>query len=213
MREEIKSLPLKKEQLEEELKSKSSELNSVKEERKKLKIEEDKKNLELKEAAEEIKKLNTSLHNVTTNKEYNAVMLEIKGWEEKVSTLEENILMLMEKEDEITSRTEKNAKELEQYKKDVQQKIQEAERRTEQLKKALKEKEKEREEKKKEVNEEIYADYEKIRKGKKSKGIAICELEGESCGGCFVFVPTYIAEKVKAKKEIVHCENCSRILY
>jgi len=44
-------------------------------------------------------------------------------------------------------------------------------------------------------------------------GIAICKLEDGRCSGCSIYVPTYIEEKVKKKKEIVQCENCSRILY
>ncbi|MGC8977346.1 MAG: C4-type zinc ribbon domain-containing protein, partial [Candidatus Ratteibacteria bacterium] len=82
----------------------------------------------------------------------------------------------------------------------------------ENLKKEIEEKKREREELVKRIEFKLYNLYEKIKKTKKDK-IAIVKAENGICGGCFMTLPTYIVEKVKRKKEIVQCENCSRILY
>jgi uncharacterized protein len=38
-------------------------------------------------------------------------------------------------------------------------------------------------------------------------------LEHEVCMGCHMRVTTQTAVLVKARREIVHCEHCGRILY
>ena len=118
----------------------------------------------------------------------------------------------MEKEDQINKKLIESSKKSEEMKKEIEAKIIEETRKVKEMKKKLEEKKLERAQIVSEIRVDVYEIYERIRAGKKN-GIAICKLEGQSCTGCSMFVPVYVAEKVKAKKEIVHCENCSRILY
>ena len=45
------------------------------------------------------------------------------------------------------------------------------------------------------------------------KGEAVVPLEHEICMGCHMKVTTQTVVKVKGQREIVHCEQCGRILY
>ena len=209
---EISSFPVLKNQLQEQLDKELNELNFIKEEHKKLQVERREKELELQALEEEVKKLKNRLNEVKTNKEYNSILAEIENLKKKISDTEDEILILMERNDEIAKKQEDFRKKSEMMKKEFERKIEEKRKRIEELKKELEGKLQEREKIAEKIDKEIYSLYEKIRKNKKD-GIAICKLEGETCTGCFMHVPTYIEEKVKRKKEIVQCENCSRILY
>ena len=46
-----------------------------------------------------------------------------------------------------------------------------------------------------------------------NKGEAVVPLEHETCMGCHMKVTTQTVVKVKGQREIVHCEQCGRILY
>lgn len=61
------------------------------------------------------------------------------------------------------------------------------------------------------IDEDELDQYERIFKSK--NGTAIVELEHAVCTGCHVKVTTQTALAVKAAKQVVHCPNCSRVLY
>ena len=46
-----------------------------------------------------------------------------------------------------------------------------------------------------------------------NNGEAVVPLEHETCMGCHMKVTTQTVVKVKGQREIVHCEQCGRILY
>lgn len=175
-------------------------------------MEKKERELELVSIEDEIKKLQKRLDEVKTNKEYTSLLSEIDNLKKKKEDTEEIVLLLMEQEDQINKRMSDLSKRSDEIKKEVEFKITEKTSKVEELKKVLEEKNAERVKIVSEIRKDVYEVYEKIRAGKKD-GIAVCKLEGQSCTGCSMFVPVYLTEKVKAKKELVKCENCSRILY
>ena len=215
MEEEITSFPEKVKKWESDLQKKSAEAEKIKEEHTKNKLLKREKEGELKVVEDEVKKLQKVLNEVKTNKAYNSLLSEIKSFQSKTSEFEENVLVLMEKEDDLTKKDKNLSVLAEEEKRKVEKQKKEEGEKIEGLKKELEQKEEEKKKKISEIDKNIYSLYEKIRKNKKD-GIAICELVGEqeekSCSGCFVFVPTYISERVKKKNETVQCENCGRIL-
>jgi len=211
-RETIDSFPARKKQLAQSVESALEDTNLIKKEHKKLQVEKKERELEIQAIEEEIKKLQKRMDEVKTNKEYNSLLSEIETFKGKITGIEDLLLTMMEKDEEINKQLAGHSVKAEEFKKDTALKIQEEEKQIEEMQERLKEKSAGREKLAAEINKALYKIYEKISTGKKD-GIAICMLEGESCSRCSVFVPTYIAEKVKTKKEIVNCENCSRILY
>ncbi len=211
-RETIDNSPLRKKQMEQSIETAHKDLLLIKKEQKKLQVERKDKELELLSNEEETKKLQKRLDEVKTNKEYSSILTEIENFKKKKSSIEDMLLLLMEKDEQLGKQLENATSESERIKAEIESKMAEETQKTEALKQQLKEKEERRASMATEISKDIFALYEKIRKSKKD-GVAICELAGESCTGCSVFVPTYMAEKVKAKKTPVQCENCSRILY
>ena len=70
---------------------------------------------------------------------------------------------------------------------------------------------KDREEFKKNIPTNILSQYERIRENRNGQGLAL--VNGDSCGGCnMVLRPQLIVQATKCK-ELVYCDNCSRILF
>jgi len=210
--ETVNNFPEKKKKFGESVESALEDVNLIKKEQKKLQVEKKEMELELQAIEEEIKKLQKRMDEVKTNKEYNSLLAEIDMLKGKKTNMEDALLSLMEKDEDITRQLASHSRKSEQLKAEIESKIQEEGKEIEIMQAGLQARSAEREKLASGIDRNLYRIYEKIRKGKKD-GIAVCKLEGESCSCCSVFVPTYIVEKVKSKKEIVNCENCSRILY
>jgi uncharacterized protein len=212
LEETVNNYPLQKKQMEQSVESSVKDITVLKKEQKKLQVERKEKELEIQENEEATKKLLKSLDEVKTNKEYTSLLSEIETLKKKKSGLEDTLLLMMEKDEQLNKQLADFSSKSDRLKTEIEDKVQEEGKKIEDMRVQLQEKISLREKLVPDIDREIYTLYEKIRKSKKD-GIAICKLEGESCSGCSVFVPTYMAEKVKAKKQIVQCENCSRILY
>lgn len=60
-----------------------------------------------------------------------------------------------------------------------------------------------------EIDEELLNKYYKIRK---SKGTGIAKVNKSACGGCNMFLPMVLIDKLNNDNEIIYCESCGRIL-
>jgi len=212
LEEEITSFPIKKKLLETQLNSALEKNNAAKKEHKKIQLYKKENELELEGMETEIKKLQARLNEVKTNKEYSSILSEITTLKAKKSKIEDAILLAMEKEDMLNSQLAELSAKNSMFAQEIELKIQQETEKIEKAKIALKQLQEKRDKIIPSISKNIYEIYERILKGKKDR-VAICKLEQGSCGGCRVFVPVYIEEKVKENKEIVCCENCSRILY
>jgi predicted nucleic acid-binding Zn-ribbon protein len=61
------------------------------------------------------------------------------------------------------------------------------------------------------VDEDLRDTYERLIRSK--NGEAIVGLQHDVCSGCHMKVTPTTSSKCRSRKEIVHCENCGRILY
>ncbi len=176
-------------------------LNSLKKEKEAL--------LATKEAS--IAKHTNDLNTIKANDMYKNCLVEIEKAKADKGVVEEEILKLM---DDITKEQE-NLKNYEQQAKtkeeEINKEIVEAEN---SLKKAKQDVEKiktEREEFSKNIDKNILSQYERLKESRDGQGIAL--IDGESCTGCnMVLRPQLIVQAARCK-ELVFCDNCSRILY
>ncbi|MCM8758618.1 MAG: C4-type zinc ribbon domain-containing protein [Candidatus Omnitrophica bacterium] len=180
-----------------------------------LKVERRQKETELKAIEEQIKSLQSKLFDVKTNKEYQALQSEIQNLKMKASSLEDEILVHMEQDEQLKEKEKSLLLRIEQHKKIMVQKQREIEDKIEKLKAEQLLIQQERDECASNINRLLIDLYTRVKKSKKD-GIAVCRISEDSngcvCGGCYVYIPGYLREKVKKKTEIVQCENCGRIL-
>ena len=186
-------------------------LARAKEDLKAIQLKRKDKELQLQKKEEEIKKFQTQLYQIKSNKEYKALVGQIEGLKADDSVLEEEIIVFF---DEI-DKANKNISEAEDNLREEEAKFKEAE---ETLKKEISqinsELDKLRGEKEKiisNIDKIILGKYEHILKNK--NGLAVVKLANGVCQGCHMNVPPQVINEVKMKRELIICENCSRILY
>jgi predicted nucleic acid-binding Zn-ribbon protein len=130
----------------------------------------------------------------------------IKTDEKEQSTPEKHIQQEIKEFKPMEDKEETKTKETE-----INKEITEAKQTIEKAKENIELIQKERDEFAKTIDRNILSQYERIRESRNGQGIAI--IDGESCGGCnMVLRPQLIVQATKCK-ELVYCDNCSRILF
>ncbi len=150
-------------------------------------------------------------YKVKSRDEFDALDKEITRLEKEKKEIEDVILELMEREEELITelplyeKEKEREKQTSEEKKNVSQKdLDELIHREEILKN-------EREELISQLDSNFLNQYDKLRKSK--GGMAVSRIIKGVCEGCNVKVSTSVINEVKQGKMIVHCENCNRILY
>ncbi|MFH1394841.1 MAG: C4-type zinc ribbon domain-containing protein [Candidatus Omnitrophota bacterium] len=208
---QIEMYPSKIEELDQLLQSKKTHMLESEEELKKIQVLKGDKETEMMAKEEKIAKHKTDLYQIKSNKEYSALQQEIKSIEADVSLLEEEIINCFDKiedvqkiKDEAKAVFETEAKKIEEEKNSIKEK-------EKQLAVKISELEAKRKELISRVDPSILERYERILN---SKGkLAIAKLSGGFCGGCNMQLRPQVINDVKLQKDLVFCENCSRILY
>lgn len=185
-------------------------INEKEQEIKNLQLKSDESDLEMITLAEKIEKYKKQLFQVKTNKQYDALTIEIDNAEKNIEELTKQIA--------IYEGNIQNAKnDLEEFKKELSELEEELGEKREELAKISKENEEEeltykhkREKILVKISKDDLALYERIRKAKDGK--AVVRIKKNSCGGCFNTVPIQKLVELRQNKKIFTCEQCGRIL-
>ncbi|MBR3653872.1 MAG: hypothetical protein IKN62_00350 [Elusimicrobia bacterium] len=176
-------------------------LNSLKKEKEAL--------LATKEAS--IAKHTSDLNTIKANDMYKNCLLEIEKAKADKSVVEDEILQLMEDIDKEIVNLKKYEEETKVKEAEINKEIADAKQTIEKAKENIETIQKERDEFSKTIDKNILSQYERIRESRNGQGIAT--IDGESCSGCnMVLRPQLIVQATKCK-ELVYCDNCSRILF
>jgi len=157
-----------------------------------------------------IKKHQRQLFEVKTNKEYSALLHEIKAEKARVSDLEEQILSIMEEIEALIGDEAAAKLELDRARKEAVQRKQEIQQRAAAIESRLRELEAGRQNLAELLPPEVMAKYQRIAGGR--NGLAVVPVKDGTCGGCFANLPTKTAVEVHAMEDIIACEACGRIL-
>ncbi len=169
------------------------------------------KERELEDLNGELKKRQGRLFEIKTNQEYSAVLKEIEGLKQKISTLEEEFLLLL---DQIEAAVKARSQEEEiargseaEFLRNTRQK--EAELR--ELQGQLSALQGARKGQTKGVESSLLQQY--LRLLRSRGGLAVAPVRDGSCGGCHVALTPQVNSEVRRNEEILTCERCGRILY
>jgi predicted nucleic acid-binding Zn-ribbon protein len=161
---------------------------------------------------EHLRKLKLRSTDIKTNKEYFAHLKEIEDCQKKISGLEENTLLLMEKVEKADARLAEMKTKL----KDEQAKFDENEVRIkkkfeggEAELKVLVEK---RDGLMKQLSAENAEYYRQILKLHPDSAVVEAGVDG-SCGGCRMTISPQVFQNVRKGESIVTCYNCRRIMF
>nr|MQY69379.1 hypothetical protein [Bacillota bacterium] len=150
-------------------------------------------------------------YKVKSKDEFAALDKEVSHVESEKEEIEDLLLELMEKEEELTQflpsfkvKAEAEKNELDREKKVLISGLKELTSKGEKF-------QEEREKLIPRLNPVLLEQYEKLRQLKNE--LAVVPIKDDICEGCNVKVPPSLIGRIKRGKEIVYCENCNRILY
>ncbi len=203
-------LPLMIEEAEEDLESKIQEKQEI--ERGIQKGEADRRmfQMEIEASNEKLKQYEEQLYKVQTNKEYDAISLEIDTKKMEIKELENKILQSIEEEEELKFKIEEieeGVKKLNDQLKEYRRELDEIILHTREEETLLK---KEREKILANIDKRYEWQYDRIRKAK--DGLAVVSIKRNSCGGCYSAIPPQKIVEIREMNRLFTCEYCGRIL-
>ncbi len=165
----------------------------------------------LDEVTRELRKRQSRLYEIKTNQEYSAVLKEIEGLKQRVSTLEEEILLLLDQIEgaaKVVAREEETVRVKQEGflrdKKKTEDELRGLQGRLFGLQGA-------RKGQSEGVEASLMQQY--LRLLKSRAGLAVAPASSGSCGGCHVALTPQLYNEVRRNEEILTCERCGRILY
>ena len=166
--------------------------------------------MEIEAGNEKLKQYEEQLYKVQTNKEYDAISLEIDTKKMEIKELENKILQSLEDEEELKkniAELESDIKKLEEQLTDYRKELAEIVQHTEAEEARLK---KERQDIVTNIDRRYQSQYDRIRKAK--GGLAVVPIKKSSCGGCYSAVPPQKIVEIREMNRLYTCEYCGRIL-
>jgi len=201
---QIRQREIKISELEKNLLSKQEELKEIKKKRRAEERRIDEVDLKLAKHEEE-------KYKVKSKDEFAALDKEVSHVESEKEEIEDVLLELMEKEEELTQflpsfkvKAEAEKNELDREKKVLISNLKELTSKGEKF-------QEEREKLIPRLDPVLLEQYEKLRQLKDK--LAVVPIKDGVCEGCNVKIPPSLIGRVKRGKEIVYCENCNRMLY
>lgn len=166
---------------------------------------------EIEEHNEQIKKYQKQQDNVRNNREFESLNkeiefqnLEIQLCERKNKDGKAHVSELKQHIEAAKVLLENRQKDLEAKREELTSIIAETEKDEERLRAKSKEQEQF-------IDERYLTAYKRIRSAARN-GLAVVQIDRDSCGGCFSNIPPQRQMEIKMHKKVIVCENCGRIL-
>ena len=211
LKHEIKLAPAQRKDLDARLAAAQQQLDTVKLKGREIEVERKKLENEAQSKRDQIAKYNTQKFQTRKNEEFQALSNEIKRFEDEVRTVEDRELELMDDAEKMKAKIADAEKENTAVKAQVQQQLANLEAKSVAIEDQLKQVEGDRDTLAVGIDEDLLDTYNRLFASKGDN--AIVALEHEVCMGCHMKLTTQTAVRVKGRREVVHCEQCGRILY
>jgi len=210
LKQELKLAPLERKELDEKLADALKKFEAVKLKAREIEVERKKLEVEVQSKRDSINKFQTQKFQTRKNEEFQALNNEIKRYEGEISTIEDRELELMESGETAKKTIAETEKETQAVKTQVERQLADIAGKIDAVAAQLKEIEADRAKLAEGVDEDLLDTFERLFVNKSE---AVVALEHGVCMGCHMSVTTQTVVRVKGNREIVHCEQCGRILY
>jgi predicted nucleic acid-binding Zn-ribbon protein len=166
----------------------------------------------LKKGVEQLRKTRDRIHDVKSNKEYQAVLKEIETLEQKTGVVEDQIISILEEIDAVKTLLALKEREFA----GEQQRYEEDKRKTEEqigsIESQLRSGQKQGEEIRGKIRKDLLKKYEVIKNV--NHGLAVVSAWKETCNGCHMNIPPQLYnELLESVDDLIRCPNCRRIIY
>ena len=211
MNQEASACPVEKKRLEEAFEKKKAGLKSAEEVLRGFQVQQKSKENDLLSREEKIAKLKSQLYSLKSNKEYQAMELEIKGSQADKSLLEEEILKMFDSVEEAKTRVAKEKEALAAQEKEFRAMATELDKKAADLAASAGVLIEKRKVFLPGVDPRLLGQYERVLKAR--DGIALVPVVHHACGGCHVELPAQTVNEIQIGEKLITCESCARIIY
>ena len=208
--QELKVAPLERQEAEDKLAAALRQLEAVKQKAKEIEVERKKLENEAQAKRDSIAKFQTQKFQTRKNEEFQALNNEITRYEGDIRSIEDRELEFMDDAEKARALVAETERQTKAVKAQVERQIADIAAKLGALAAQLQELATERAGLTAGLDEDLLDTFDSLFAG---KGEAVVPLEHETCMGCHMKVTTQTVVKVKGQREIVHCEQCGRILY
>jgi predicted nucleic acid-binding Zn-ribbon protein len=166
--------------------------------------------LELKDVEEKLNKSQNRLYSgdVQSGKELSQWKSTMENYEKTKSNLEDYVINQIDKIEEmrIKEKEKEHQLSIQRFEKDIESLKKDIEK----IKSDLANNIQLRTEAIQNIPEEVLFLYEELRK---KFSDPVVEMDGDTCRGCHLGLPSSVAKRVRKKEEIIQCPNCQRLIF
>ena len=156
-------------------------------------------------------KAQNRLHEVKTNKEYSAALAEIDAGKERIRTLEDRVLELMEGAETKREAAQRCEQRLQEVSRELAVQEQHVGESQGALESDIASRESERAELVTHIQADVYTAYQNA--VRRTGGVAVVDvMPDETCGGCYLRIRPQLISEVRKQEGVVSCPHCKRIL-
>jgi predicted nucleic acid-binding Zn-ribbon protein len=152
----------------------------------------------------------SKLHEVKTNKEYSAVLVEIDTGKQHIAALEDQILELMEAVELQRQKRQQQAHQVQVAEQELGQQTERVRQEQAVLAKQVTAEEEARQHIAADVARDLYARYQQLSSIRDRQAVVFVQ-EG-ACGGCHLKVQPQLVSEVRQQDKLITCPHCQRIL-
>ena len=207
---ELQVAPLERRESEEKLAATNAQLDAAKQKAREIEVERKKLENEAQAKRDSIAKFQTQKFQTRKNEEFQALNNEITRYEGDIRSLEDRELGFMDDAEKMKAAVTVAEQQAKAVKGQVERQLADIAAKIDAVSAQLKDLETERANLAVGLDEDLLDTFTRLFA---NKGEAVVPLEHETCMGCHMKVTTQTVVKVKGQREIVHCEQCGRILY
>jgi uncharacterized protein len=210
LRHELKYAPIERKQLEEKLVGAQKHFEAIKLKSKEIEVERKKVENEVQTKREQIAKYLIQQSQTRKNEEFQAINTAVDHLKQDIAKIEDREMEFMEAIELLKPQIAEADKNAQATKASVERQIVDLEAKVRTIQGQIKDIETDRTRLAGAVEEELLYTYQRLFA---TKGDAVVALEHEVCTGCHMKVTASTNASARARRGIVHCEQCGRIVY
>ncbi|MDI9570862.1 MAG: C4-type zinc ribbon domain-containing protein [Pseudomonadota bacterium] len=166
----------------------------------------------LRRGVEQLRKSRDRIHEVKSNKEYQAMLKEIETLEQKRGAVEDKIIAILEELDAMKASLAIREGEFQAVGRRYEEEREELEKRIGSIESQLQERQRAGESLRERIPKNILKRYDMTKNV--NHGLAVVSAWKETCDGCHMSIPPQLYnELLEETEELMVCPNCRRIIY
>jgi hypothetical protein len=210
LRQELKHAPLERKALDERVAATQGKFDSSKHKSKEIEVERKRLENEVLSKREQIAKYQTQKFSTRKNEEYAAFNTAIQHLEDDIRKIEDREIELMESTEALLPLVAESDREAQAIKTQAARQHADIDAKVVAINEEIKRLEADRALLAAALDEDLVENYQRLFA---TKGEAVVSLEHDVCTGCHMKVTASTVSRAKARREVVNCEQCNRIVY